>query len=225
MIADAELKRIHYFSALGQPELATIARQLLSQDLAKGSELLRQGERSEYIYFIVSGIVKVYKTSVSGKELILNVAYPGESLNDVSIYDNAPSPASMLAITPVRLLKISKPDLVAIMAKIPQVAQNALRVMASRVRRDSNLAEDLSFYHVTERVARLLLKNINNVETDIFSLKQSEIAAAVGATRESVNKSIRELEENDLISLTRHGIKIKDLALMMEYINTQPQQD
>jgi len=211
------LKNIHYFSGLGSTELESIEKYILEEDVQEGTVFLSQGEWSDYLYFVVSGVMKVYKISAYGKEQILNMAHSGESVNDVSTFDGAPSPATMLAMTPVHLYKIRKDDLRNIMMDYPQVAQSALKVMAGRVRRDSTLVEDLSFTQVTGRLAKLLLKHANEETITKLRLTQRDMAAIVGATRESVNKSIRIMEEKGAIRTTRHGIVITNRQILREF--------
>jgi len=211
------LKNIHYFSGLGSTELESIEKYILEEDVQEGTVFLSQGEWSDYLYFVVSGVMKVYKISAYGKEQILNMAHSGESVNDVSTFDGAPSPATMLAMTPVHLYKIRKDDLRNIMMDYPQVAQSALKVMAGRVRRDSTLVEDLSFTHVTVRLAKLLLKNASEETITRLRLTQRDMAAIVGATRESVNKSIRIMEEKGAIRVTRQGIVITNRQALSEF--------
>lgn len=210
------MKNVHYFSSLGSTELESVKTYILQEDVQEGTAFLFQGERSDFLYFVVSGVVKVYKVSTYGKEQTLNIAYSGESVNDVSTFDGAPSPATMLAMTSVILYKIRKDDLRTIMRDYPQVAQNALKVMAGRVRCDSTLVEDLSFTPVTGRLAKLLLKYTGEEEVTSLRLTQRDMAAIVGATRERVNKSIRIMEEKGAIRTTRHGIVIINRQVLSE---------
>jgi len=206
-----------YFSGLGSTELESIKKYILQEDVKEGTVFLFQGERADFLYFVVSGVLKVYKISAHGKEQILNIAHSGESVNDVSTFDGAPSPATMLAMTPVSLYKIRKDDLRNIMRDYPQVAKNALKVMAGRVRRDSTLVEDLSFTNVTGRLAKLLLKHTSEEKITKLRLTQRDMAAIVGATRESVNKSIRIMEEKGAIRVTRRGIVITNRQSLSEF--------
>lgn len=211
------LKSIHYFSGLGSTELESIKKYVLQKDVKEGTIFLVQGELSDFLYFVVSGAVKVYKISASGKEQALNIAHSGESVNDVSTFDGAPSPATVLAMTPVTLYKIRKDDLTTILRDYPQVAQNALKIMAGRVRRDSTLVEDLSFTPVTGRLAKMLLKYTSEATISQLQLTQQDMAAIVGATRESINKSIRIMEEKGVIRVTRRGIVITNRQALSEF--------
>ena len=212
------LERIHYFSGLSPAELDSIGK-LLSLIMAeKGEIFLNEGDWSDFLYFLISGVVKVYKTSAGGKEQILHIATQGESLNDVSTFDGGPNAASMLAMTPVLLYKIRKDELKAIIRDKPKVAMNTIRALANRVRRDSTLVKELSFTQVTGRLAHMLLEHTGG-EADVWPrLTQQDMAAMVGTTREVVNRSLRTLEENGAIRLERHGIVILKKEALEEIV-------
>ena len=106
------LARTHYFKGLTPDEIREVKKHIaFEKKVEKGEMLLSEGDRSEYIYFMVSGALKVYKRSANGKEQILNIATGGESLNDVSTFDDGVSSASMLAMTPVKLYAVKMKDM------------------------------------------------------------------------------------------------------------------
>ncbi len=210
MAIDLELlSRVHYFSGLSPDKLESIKQFICLEKAAeKGEIFLIESDWSDFLYFLISGVVKVYKASTDGKEQILHIATQGESLNDVSTFDGGPNAASMLAMTPVLLYGIRKSDLETLFRDHFKVALNTIKALANRVRRDSTLVKDLSFTKVTGRLAKLLLKHAE-AETDAWPrLTQQDMADMVGTAREVVNRSLRTLEENGAIKLERHGIVI-----------------
>lgn len=208
MIETEQLKRLCYFEGCSPSELQWIKQYVLTKEVKEGQVVARQGDPSETLYFVVSGAVKVYKTSVDGKEQILHIAQKGESFGDIGIFDNGPAPASMAALTPTLLYQVRKNDLHAILRKCPTVAMNALRALAERVRRDSRLVEELSFGQVMNRVARLLLKYMEWETGSGIRLTQQDMANMVGSSREMVNKSLRYMEDREALRTTRKGIQI-----------------
>ena len=212
------LERIHYFSGLSFVELDSIKKLLSQVTVEKGEIFLNEGDWSDFLYFLISGVVKVYKTSTGGKQQILHIATHGESLNDVSTFDGGPNAASMLAMTPILLYKIRKDELKAIIQDNPQVAMNTIRALANRVRRDSTLVKELSFTQVTGRLAHMLLEHAGEEEDAWPRLTQQDMAAMVGTTREVVNRSLRTLEENGAIRLERHGIVILKKEALEEIV-------
>jgi CRP-like cAMP-binding protein len=106
------LAKMYYFKGLAPDELREVKNRVaFEKKIEKSETLLFEGAHSDYIYFIVSGAIKVYKKSINGKEQILNIATAGESLNDVSAFDGGGSSANMLAMTTVRLYVIKIKDM------------------------------------------------------------------------------------------------------------------
>jgi len=182
------LKSIPYFSGLSLAEL-DLVRQLIFEKTAERGEVIQlEGESAEALFFVVSGVVKVLKTSAEGKEQILNIARPGDSFNDVPIFDDGSSPVSVQVMGPVVLYGVRKNDLRAILLDYPKVALNVVKVMAGRVRQLVSLVEDLSFRHVIGRVAKILLQHAGNGVGPKQRLTQQEMAAMAGTAREVVGR-------------------------------------
>jgi len=219
VISSEVLSRIQYFAGLSLQELEEVKKYIaFEKKVEKGQTLLSEGEQSDYMYFVVSGAVKVYKRSIDGKEQILNVASTGESLNDVSTFDGGGSAMDMLAMTPVHLYVIKKDDMKALFAKFPTVALNAAGVLAAKVRRDSSLVEVLSFDHIISRLARLILKQAAAGGGFLPLFTQQDLAAMVGTSRVVVNRSLRTMEERGAIRLERRRIVITDKAILKSLV-------
>ena len=219
----ALLKNINYFAGLNQSELAEISRYITEQNINKGEIFLFEGECTDYLYFLMAGLVKVYKTSSNGREQILHIAPPGESLNDVSTFDGGTNQAGMLAMTPVHLYAMRKEDLKTILEQFPRIYINILKALAYRIRRDSNLVEELSSTQVMGRLAKLLMGQYAGEEATVgLWLTQQDMASMIGTAREVVNRSLKIMEENGAIRLGRHRIIVlkKDILADMAKATT-----
>jgi CRP/FNR family transcriptional regulator len=164
-------------------------------------------------------VVKVFKTSADGKEQILIMVRPGESFNDVPMFNGGLNPASAQAMMPVLLYSIRKRELDAILKNHPQVALNVIRVMASRLRHLVSLVEDLSFKHVIGRVARILLEHAGDDQAPGPQLTQRDMAAMAGTAREVVSRSLKALEEEGVIRMERHRIMIINKDALKKVVN------
>ena len=210
VIQVAFLESIPYFSGLSPAELDSIKQLIFEKTASRGEVILLEGESAEVFFFVASGAVKVFKTSAEGKEQILNIVRPGESFNDVPIFDDGPNPASAQAMGPVVLYGVRKDGLKAIIQEHPQVTLNIIKVLAERVRQLVSLVEDLSFRRVIGRVARILLEHAGDGASSGPRLNQQEMAAMDGTAREVVGRSLKTLEEEGKIRLERHRIVITD---------------
>lgn len=204
------IESIPYFNGLSGPQLDSISQSAFERKLERGEIIQFEGEPVEALFFIVSGAVKVFKTSALGKEQILSITRQGESFNDIAIFDNGPSPASVETISPVIVYGIDKERLHSLLDEHPQVARNTIKVLAERTRQLLSLVEDLSFRRVISRVARLLLENAGNGTTPGTRFTQQEMAALVGSAREVVARSLKALEAEGAIRLERQRIRITD---------------
>ena len=119
--------------------------------------MLFEDEPPQALFFVVSGAVKVFKTSPEGKEQILSIARPGDSFNDVPVFDGGVNPATAQAMGPALLYGIRREQMNDILRRYPELTKNVVKVLAQRVRQLVALVEDLSFRHVIGRVAKILL--------------------------------------------------------------------
>jgi CRP/FNR family transcriptional regulator, cyclic AMP receptor protein len=212
-----QLKNINYFAGLSQDELADISKYMIEQSVDKGEIFLFEGEWSDNLFFLMAGLVKVYKTSTNGKEQILHIAPPGESLNDVSTFDGGTNQASMLAMTPVHLYGMHKDDIKTILEEHPRIYINILKALAYRIRRDSNLVEELSSTQVMGRLAKLLMGKYAGEEATVgLWLTQQDMASMIGTCREVVNRSLKIMEEKGAIRLGRHRIIVLKKEILAE---------
>ena len=204
------LKSSPYFSGLSSDELEAISRLVFEKSYGHGAVIVLEGEVAEALYFVASGAVKVFKTSVDGKEQTLAVIRPQETFNEVPVFDGDVNPASAQAMTPVTLYGIRRSDIENILRSYPYVAINVIKVMAGRLRHLVALVEDLSFRHVIGRVARILLEYTADGALPGPRLTQRDMAAMAGTAREVVSRSLKTLEKDGFIKIDRHRIIIKD---------------
>ena len=214
------LKSIPYFSGLSPGELDSIRPHILERKAERGEIILYDGEPAGALFFIISGAVKVFKTSADGKEQILSIVRPGESFNDAPVFDGSLNQAGAQAIVPSILYELKKSELGSILQNHPQIAANTIKVLAGQVRQLVSLVEDLSFKHVVGRVAKILLNNAADGPNPGLRLTQQEMAALAGSAREVIGRSLKTLEEDGIIRLERHRIVIADKAALRELVES-----
>jgi CRP-like cAMP-binding protein len=208
------LKSTPYFSGLSTPELEAIKEHVFEEAAERNDMILLEEEPASAVYFVVSGVVKVFKTSVEGKEQVLCIVKPGESFNDVAIFDGGSNPASAIAMTPVVLYGITKADMETILREHPKLATNVIKILSEKVRYFVSLVEDFSFRNVTDRLAKLLLEYATDHAWSGEEaghrprLTQQDMAAMVGTAREVVGRSLKALEDEGAIKMDRHRIVV-----------------
>jgi len=212
------LSSTQYFSGLDLAKVESVRPFVLERTATKGEYIIDDGETAEALYLVISGALKEIKTSAEGKELILRIVRPGESFNDIPVFDGGHNIASVQAIGSVSLYEISSTNMEIILHEHPDVALNAIKVIAQRARFFTSLVEDLSFKHVIGRIAKLLLEYADNRTESGIKLTQQDMAAIVGTVREMVSRSLKALEEKGIIKMNHHRIVIIDAEALREAV-------
>lgn len=211
-VATVEAVRdIPYFSGLTPTELDAVKSKVAFKTFDKGEILFIEAEPCRAIYFVRSGRIKIYKTSSEGREQVLRVVKRGDTFNEVPVFDQGPNPASAEAVERSTVMYVRKEDLLEIVKTYPIVAISVLRHFAGMLRHLTILVEDLSFRHVTGRLAKALLQHAGEAAEPggrARRLTQQELAALVGTAREVVGRSLRAMESRGAIRFEGHRIII-----------------
>ena len=195
-IESENLRQIPIFAALNESDLAHVAALTLERRYERGDVIMLEGEQEGALYYVHSGLVKVFKTSPGGKEQVLRLIAGGYTFNDVPALDGGPNPASAAAMEPSVVYLIRRAELQQLIRSNPDVAAAVVRTLASALRHLVALVENLSLRHVTARVAKLLLEQHTASGEGLrdHHLTQQEMAALAGTAREVVGRALKELE-------------------------------
>ena len=195
---------------LGEAELKTVAQRALTRAFPKNAIVVTEGDRTDSLYIVVSGRVKIFVSDEKGKEIVLNEAGPGEYFGELML-DEGPRSASVMTLEPTRFLVVPKEDFKEFVANSPEFALHLIRKLIRRVRGLTSDVKSLALMDVYGRVARMLLDLA--VERDGALVienrpTQQEMANRVGASREMVNKILKDLTEGGYIAVDRDRITI-----------------
>ncbi|HXX79499.1 MAG TPA: Crp/Fnr family transcriptional regulator, partial [Ktedonobacteraceae bacterium] len=184
-------------------ELAHVARVTLQRHYDRGDLILLEGDLGGALYYVRSGLVKVFKTSVGGKEQVLRLISAGHTFNDVPALDGGPNPASAAALEPSDVYVVQRTELRHLITTRPEVAEAVVQTLAGALRHLVALVEDLSLRTVTARVAKILLDQeaSSHDKQHAYHLTQREMAALVGSAREVVGRALKELEAAGAIEM------------------------
>ncbi len=213
------LRSLPYFTGLGDEELKRIQKQLLERSLVKGEVLFLEGEPCRGLYLVTSGQIRIFKSSPEGKEQVLLVAKPGDSFNDVAVFDGGPNPASASALEPATVYIIPGETLLSLVADCP-AALAIIQLLAGRLRHLTMVVEDLSFRSVVSRLAKTLseLAVVEDGSLPLPRLTQEEMAAMIGSVRDVVSRALKTLEKAGAIRVNGRRILVVDPDRLKEMI-------
>jgi CRP/FNR family transcriptional regulator len=212
------LARTGLFSSLSPDELKTLAGRTVRKLFSTGELLFSEGEPCSGLHIIAQGRVRIFKTSISGREQVLAVNGPGESIAELPVFDGGPYPASAMAIEDSEIAFISRRDFQAFCIEHPEVPLKVLSVVGGRLRRLVGIIEELSFTTVRQRLISVLVKlaQAEGKQTPrgvefLLPGSHQELAGQLGTVRELISRNLMRLEAEGLLDVDARKIVVKDL--------------
>ena len=214
----AALGKTALLSGLSQPELQMLAARTVRKLFTAGELLFSEGEPCNGLHIIALGKVRIFKTSMSGREQVLAMNGPGESVAELPVFDGGPYPASAVAIEDTEIAFISRRDFNAYCLEHPEVALKVLSVVGARLRRLVEIIEELSFTTIRQRLISALLKlaqkegkkTERGVEFQLPATHQ-ELANQLGTVRELISRNLMRLQAEGLLDVDAREIVVKDM--------------
>lgn len=211
--------RVPIFSALTQPQAAQLAEHSQKLRFKRGETIVEQGKRSNSLYIILSGRVRVISSAATqgAREVILAVLHAGDAIGEMTLIDNEPHSASVIADSLTDVLMISGEVFRRLIPEIPTCALSVMMALVKRLRAADRKIESLALHDVYGRVSHTLLElsevGVDGVRMIRGRVSRQDVAKMVGASREMVGRVMRELENDGLISARENG-----LVLLLDHV-------
>jgi len=223
--AVAALRRTELFRDLEPPLLQTLADKAVERRLARDEILFVIGDDAKGLYVVVSGSVRAYRTGNDGREQIIHIERAGSTIGELPVFDGQPYPSTVAADEDSVLLFLDKDAVRRLFLTHPDIAMVALRVLSRRLRKCAALVETISLRAVGQRLAQWLLNEVasrgeksgRGSEVEL-TLSREQMASRIGSVREVVSRAISRLEQDGLIRVEEHRIRIPDLQRLSEYL-------
>jgi CRP-like cAMP-binding protein len=187
-----------------------------------GQILFLEGDEGRDVFLLCGGLVKVVATSVSGRQVILDLVPAGAVLGELSAIDGQPRSASIEALTSIDVLVVPVEDFRAFLQTQPRVATELLEVEAARLRASSQRQLEFGASDAMTRLCRCLLVMIERFgasddEPSVsLPITQQDMAALTGLSREAVVKGLHRLRELGWVEASGRTILIRDLVAVEE---------
>ena len=206
-------------SSLGGESLTAIAEVATQRLFEPNEPLATEGEDCTGFYLVVSGKVRVFKTSPSGREKVLLVAEDGMTFGEAALFGSGKFLLNAVALLPTRTLFIPRTEFLNMLKKNPDLALQVMESLCLWIRRLSSSVSNIAFLGARDKVVRYLL-NLSKISGDRSSVelpdKKKDIADQLGITPETLSRVLHELEEKSLIKSDKRSVKLLDPEALEE---------
>ncbi len=193
----------------------------------KNCYLGRQGEPADYLFFILSGKIKVVVSGLNGQEKILSLINPFIMIGESGFFSQGTYNASMCAITAVECIQISHSALQYLMDHIPGFSTKLLYSMGRKIYVLTKEVSNLSFYDIRTRLIEkllLLAQEYGTVDKNgtvciTSGVTDRELADMVGTSREVIARHMGSLRSQGIIKRQKRNLLLTDITILRKSID------
>jgi CRP/FNR family transcriptional regulator len=218
---DDALRQSVLFRRLKPDDRQRVAAVATVRAFDKGAMLFSEGDGSDLLYTVLTGRVKVFKTTARGTDVILELFGPGESVGAVAVYEARPYPASALALEPTSCLVIPRQAFFSLLEGYPTMVRGLLVGLTHRLVELTNRLTELSGGRIEGRLARFILKLGTDMgqrrEEGVFiplALSRQELADMIGTTIETSIRIMSRWGKDGVVRTDKDGFVILDRAAL-----------
>ncbi len=198
------LEKCTLFDALDQEARREIVSYAQRRSFSSGQSICRIGDPGDSMMAVIVGTVRISQPTVKGKEIILADLQAGELFGEIALLDGKARSANATAHTKCELMVLDRRDLLPFLERNPSASLRLMEMLCARIRRSEERMSDIAFLDLPARLAKTLLHYpapSTSAGTIKLSLSQSELAAMAGATRENVNRCLRDWQRRGILEL------------------------
>jgi CRP/FNR family transcriptional regulator, cyclic AMP receptor protein len=213
------LARCPLFVQADERILQSLANRLRRRRFRRGEVIFHQGDPGDSLHVVAAGAVKILLPSAEGEEAIIATLRPGDFFGELALLDGAPRSATATSLEQSEILVLPRPVFIDMLDNLPGLRDALLSGLARELRRLTGHVEELHFLDLAGRLAmrltRLAHESDPEAEGDIrldWPYTQSDLAAMIGGTRQSVNRLLSQLVDEGLIRIEPDALVIHDIA-------------
>jgi CRP/FNR family cyclic AMP-dependent transcriptional regulator len=225
-IQDWHLSKDDYFAELPIEKQAfmDLAKR---RNLEKNHLIFFEGDLGNSCFYLEKGIIKIFKTTSTGKEPIFFLRKQGEIFGVAEVMEALPRKANAQTISHSILYEIGKNDFEDLLSRHPKLAKKTIQILGRRLRYLGEQIENLMVCDVSVRLAKLLVYLSYDLLPDEGSwrkpvtmshcLTQEQMASMTGSCQQTICEVLKRFQEDKLVSITKKKITILNpLKLLSE---------
>ena len=203
------------FRRLSPEDRHRLAAVATVREFDKSATLFNEGDGSDFLYVVVAGHVKVFKTTARGSDVILELFGPGDPVGAVAVYESRPYPATAVALEQTTCMLVPRPAFFALLENHPTLVRGLLVGLTHRLVELTNRLAELAGGRVEARLARFFLK----LATDLgqprgdglfigLVLSRQELADMIGTTIETTIRIMSRWGKDEIVRTEKGGFVV-----------------
>lgn len=198
------------FRALDDAAREELASRVRHRQFKTGEPIFHIGAPGQSMMVILKGTVRVSLPGPTGKTVILADLSTGDILGEVALLDGKGRSADATALTNCTVAALERREVLPLIEKRPEVCLKLLELICARLRKSDERMSEIAFFELPARLAKVLLERIGQSggSAPKLSLSQSELASMINASRENVNRCLKDWQRRGLVSLDERWISI-----------------
>lgn len=212
------LRDVPLFSELDISQLREIFEISRIEQYKKHQHIFLENDPYLGFYIVLKGNVKIYRTSIDGKDYILHLRKPPQPFADVPLFEGGNYPANAQTLEDSLLLFIPKDEFTELIRKNPGIPLKMLAGFAKRMRDMTKKMEEISTKEVSNRLARFILEEIKRngsikLEEPFLRLtiSKADVASYLGTITETLSRTFKKLHDDNIITVNGKKIFVKNL--------------
>lgn len=217
------LAYVPIFSEIPMETIEKIEKIGTRKNYLKNDVILMEDEVGTALFVIVTGKVKVARTSGDGREVILTILSESDFFGEMAILDGQTRSATVVAIEDTELFLIQRNDFINLLKEYSEVAISLLQELTKRLRSADAKIKALSLKDAEGKVATVLLQLADDVgrikqgKVEIEKLPlQQDLANMAGTSRETISRTIHSFAKKGLVELDGNKLRITDYEKFKE---------
>ncbi len=216
-------RKCSLFSGLDTADLATLAARAHRRRLVQGEPIFHAGAPGDSLVGVLVGAVRISLPSRGGKELILADIQAGEVFGEIAMLDGGVRSADAVAVTNCDLVILERRDIVPFLLQRPELCLRLISLICGRLRLADERTLDIAFLDLSARLAKVLLERSSASRSARLGFSQSEMAHMIGASREKVNRQLKQWEREGLVALRNGWIIVREREALAAMVGEEPQ--
>ncbi len=195
------------FNHLEKEQLDEVMNLTKSIKYRKGEIIYRAGYKSDSLYIVSKGKIKIYRLSESGKERLLHILFPGDFTGELALFSESIHESYAEAMEDTVVCTVNRADLQELLKKYPAISLKILSEFSKRLEQSEKQTTRFTTEKVETRIALYLaeLANGDNEVKEIeLPMSKKDLASYLGTTPETISRKLYELEDAGLIKQKQH---------------------